>query len=190
MAPQPGGERAANSAYPALRRPVTIGGLELPNRIVMAPMTTYGLPDPDGASNDRHRAYYARRTRVASVGLVRVKSAMVHVSGKCWPITLLAPGERAMDDAHPLVAGTTGLRLAGHGGSTITGVTLRGVVDGHLEVAVDGETRRVGPFDLLVSAIGWRDRRPRRPSWATPGTPSRNGCSSPMPPAWRGSCSR
>src|SRR5215218_3611933 len=42
------GGDGAGSAYPALRRPVTIGSLELPNRIVMAPMTTYGLPDPDG----------------------------------------------------------------------------------------------------------------------------------------------
>jgi hypothetical protein len=53
------------------------------------------------------------------------------------------------------VAGTTGLRFARLGGTTITRVTLRGVVDGHLEVAVGGRTRRVGPVDLLVSAVGW-----------------------------------
>ena len=84
----PGGAR-----YPALSRPITVGGLELRNRIVMAPMTTYGLPGPDGASNDRHRAYYDRRAG-SGLGLVRVESALVHVSGKCWPNHLAIHDDR------------------------------------------------------------------------------------------------
>jgi 2,4-dienoyl-CoA reductase-like NADH-dependent reductase (Old Yellow Enzyme family) len=97
-----------------------------------------------------------RGERVAVIGsgiLAGETALLVAATGKS--VTLLATGARAMEDAHPLVAGTTALRFARHGGTTITGVTLRGVVDGHLEVAVDGETRRVGPFDLLVSAVGW-----------------------------------
>jgi 2,4-dienoyl-CoA reductase-like NADH-dependent reductase (Old Yellow Enzyme family) len=80
-------------AYPALRRPITLGGLHLPNRIVMSPLTTYGLPDADGSSNDRHRAFYERRAR-SGLGLVRVESAMVHISGKCWPNHLAIHDDR------------------------------------------------------------------------------------------------
>ena len=46
----------------------------------MSPMTTYGLPDPDGSSNAQHRAYYERRA-ASGIGLVIVESAIVHPSG-------------------------------------------------------------------------------------------------------------
>jgi 2,4-dienoyl-CoA reductase-like NADH-dependent reductase (Old Yellow Enzyme family)/thioredoxin reductase len=87
------GVDAPELAFPHLRRPITIGPLELPNRMVMSPMTTYGLPDPDGGSNDRHRAYYDRRAS-SGLGLVRVESAMVHPSGKCWPNHLAVHDDR------------------------------------------------------------------------------------------------
>lgn len=77
-------ESRPRHAYPEIRRPVRIAGLDLPNRIVMSPMTTYGLPDPDGSSNAHHRAYYERRAG-SGIGLVIVESVMVHPSGKCWP---------------------------------------------------------------------------------------------------------
>ncbi|HEV7728413.1 MAG TPA: FAD-dependent oxidoreductase [Modestobacter sp.] len=86
-------DAGAWSRYPALGRPLTLGGLELANRTVMSPTTTYGLPDPDGASNDRHRAFYERRAR-SGLGLVRVESAMVHISGKCWPSQLAIHDDR------------------------------------------------------------------------------------------------
>ncbi len=81
LPPSPGSDDpAAADAYPQLRRPIRIGDLELPNRLVMAPMTTYGLPDADGSSNDRHLAYYERRAS-GGLGLLRVVSVMVHPSG-------------------------------------------------------------------------------------------------------------
>ncbi|MGY1692419.1 oxidoreductase [Geodermatophilus sp. SYSU D01105] len=79
--------------YPALRRPLTLGGLRLANRLVMSPLTTYGLPDPDGSSNDRHRAFYERRAR-SGLGLVHVESALVHPSGQCWPNHLAIHDDR------------------------------------------------------------------------------------------------
>jgi 2,4-dienoyl-CoA reductase-like NADH-dependent reductase (Old Yellow Enzyme family) len=88
-APVPG----AAGTYPAVRRPITVGGLHLPNRIVMSPLTTYGLPDADGSSNERHRAFYERRA-AGGLGLVRVESAMVHVSGQCWPNHLAIHDDR------------------------------------------------------------------------------------------------
>jgi 2,4-dienoyl-CoA reductase-like NADH-dependent reductase (Old Yellow Enzyme family) len=86
-------DRASGPPYPAIRRPITVGGLRLPNRIVMSPMTTYGLADPDGASNARHRAYYDRRA-ASGIGLVIVESAMVHPSGQCWPNHLAVHDDR------------------------------------------------------------------------------------------------
>jgi 2,4-dienoyl-CoA reductase-like NADH-dependent reductase (Old Yellow Enzyme family) len=86
-------DRAVGQPYPLIRRPITVGGLHLPNRIVMSPMTTYGLADPDGASNDRHRAYYDRRA-ASGIGLVIVESAMVHPSGQCWPNHLAVHDDR------------------------------------------------------------------------------------------------
>jgi 2,4-dienoyl-CoA reductase-like NADH-dependent reductase (Old Yellow Enzyme family) len=76
-----------------MRRPLQLGRLHLANRIVMSPMTTYGLPDPDGASNDRHRAYYERRA-ASGIGLVIVESALVHPSGTCWPHHLAVHDDR------------------------------------------------------------------------------------------------
>lgn len=81
------------NAYPALRRPITVGGVELGNRMVMSPMTTYGLPDPDGASNERHRRYYEERAK-SGLGLIIVESAMVDISGKCWPNHLAVHEDR------------------------------------------------------------------------------------------------
>jgi NADPH-dependent 2,4-dienoyl-CoA reductase/sulfur reductase-like enzyme len=94
------------------------------------------------------------RVAVIGPGILAGETALfLAAAGK--DVTLLATGDRPMQDAHPLVAGTTALRFAGSGGTTIGGVTLRGLADGHLEVAVDGEPRHLGPFDRLVSAVGW-----------------------------------
>jgi pyruvate/2-oxoglutarate dehydrogenase complex dihydrolipoamide dehydrogenase (E3) component len=99
-------------------------------------------------------AGHGDRVAVLGSGIFAGETALfLAAAGKT--VTLLATGERAMADAHPLVAGTTALRLAGHGGTTITGVLLRGAAGGHLDVTVDGEPRRLGPFDLLVSGLGW-----------------------------------
>jgi 2,4-dienoyl-CoA reductase-like NADH-dependent reductase (Old Yellow Enzyme family)/thioredoxin reductase len=58
----------------ALFEPIRIGGLELPNRLVMAPMGT--CLDADGEITDATVAYYARRAR-GGVGAVTVEGCLV-----------------------------------------------------------------------------------------------------------------
>lgn len=58
---------AAVSDTAPLFRPLTVRGLELPNRVVMAPMTR--SMSPGGVPGDDVRAYYARRA-AADVGLI------------------------------------------------------------------------------------------------------------------------
>ena len=58
------------SQFSSLFSPIKIGTMELPNRIVMAPMTVdYGLPDE--TPSDRHLAYYQERAAggMAMIGL-------------------------------------------------------------------------------------------------------------------------
>jgi pyruvate/2-oxoglutarate dehydrogenase complex dihydrolipoamide dehydrogenase (E3) component len=94
------------------------------------------------------------RVAVVGPGLLAGETALLlAAAGK--RVTLVVPGDRAMADAHPLVAGTTAHRLAGHGGRTVTGVTPRRIVDGHLEVDGAEGPGSLGPVDLLVWAVGW-----------------------------------
>ncbi|WNV87126.1 12-oxophytodienoate reductase [Umezawaea sp. Da 62-37] len=55
-------------------RPLDLGGLTIPNRIVMAPMTRFD--SPDGVPSDDLAAYYARRA-ANGVGLVITESVYV-----------------------------------------------------------------------------------------------------------------
>src|SRR5919199_6517115 len=55
----------------ALFSPVTIGGMEVPNRVVMPPMTTR-LADPEGYVTDALVAYYNARA-LGGVGLITVE---------------------------------------------------------------------------------------------------------------------
>lgn len=57
-----------------LSRPVTLNGLTVPNRIVMAPMTR--MFSPDGVPGDDVRSYYARRAG-AGVGLIVTEGTYV-----------------------------------------------------------------------------------------------------------------
>ncbi len=123
-------DRAAGQPYPLLRRPITVGGLHLPNRILMSPMTTYGLADPDGASNDRHRAYYERRA-ASGIGLVIVESAMVHPSSQCWPHHLAVHDDRFVPGLTELARtikrhGPAAVLQLHHGGRVAVG-TLTGL---------------------------------------------------------------
>lgn len=69
----------------------------------MSPTTTYGLPDADGTSNARHRAYYERRAG-SGLGLVIVESAIVHESGRCWPKQLAIHDDRFVPGLAELAA--------------------------------------------------------------------------------------
>ncbi len=65
---------------PGLFDPVVIDGLELKNRIVMAPMAT-NMATPEGRITDRHIKHYAARAE-GGVGLIIIEHTYVAVEGK------------------------------------------------------------------------------------------------------------
>ncbi|MFJ4190947.1 NADH:flavin oxidoreductase [Kitasatospora sp. NPDC089509] len=67
-------ENPASRAAGILSRPVTINGLTVPNRIVMAPMTRQF--SPGGVPGEDVRSYYARRA-AAGVGLIVTEGTYV-----------------------------------------------------------------------------------------------------------------
>ncbi|MEU1290223.1 NADH:flavin oxidoreductase [Kitasatospora sp. NPDC005856] len=67
-------ENPASRAAAILSRPVTINGLTVPNRIVMAPMTRKF--SPGGVPGEDVRSYYARRA-AAGVGLIVTEGTYV-----------------------------------------------------------------------------------------------------------------
>ncbi|RKT09400.1 2,4-dienoyl-CoA reductase-like NADH-dependent reductase (Old Yellow Enzyme family) [Streptomyces sp. 1114.5] len=67
-------DHAASRAAGILSRPVTINGLTVPNRIVMAPMTRQF--SPGGVPGEDVRSYYARRA-AAGVGLIVTEGTYV-----------------------------------------------------------------------------------------------------------------
>ena len=69
-----------NSKYISLFQPITLrSGIQLDNRIVMAPMTTFS-GNPDGTVSDEEVAYYSRRSN--GVGMVVTACAYVTLNGK------------------------------------------------------------------------------------------------------------
>ncbi|MCG0068886.1 NADH:flavin oxidoreductase [Streptomyces tricolor] len=64
----------ASRAARVLSRPITLNGLTVPNRIVMAPMTR--MFSPGGVPGDDVRSYYARRA-AAGVGLIVTEGTYV-----------------------------------------------------------------------------------------------------------------
>lgn len=65
---------SAHRAAEILSRPVTLNGLTVPNRIVMAPMTR--MFSPGGVPGEDVRSYYARRA-AAGVGLIVTEGTYV-----------------------------------------------------------------------------------------------------------------
>ncbi|MFJ7959573.1 alkene reductase [Streptomyces sp. NPDC096319] len=61
--------------------PVRLGGLELPNRLVMAPMTR-NRADDDGSATPLMAAYYAQR---ASAGLIVAEASTPNAVGQTYP---------------------------------------------------------------------------------------------------------
>lgn len=67
-------------AYSALFSPITLGGLTIKNRVVMAPMLVcYGLSS--GEVSRRQLDYYEARAR-GGVGMIIVEAACIHQSGR------------------------------------------------------------------------------------------------------------
>jgi 2,4-dienoyl-CoA reductase-like NADH-dependent reductase (Old Yellow Enzyme family) len=88
-----------------LFRPFRIRGMELKNRIVMAPMTR--SRSPGGAPNDSNVAYYARRA-ASDVGLILSEGTLTRRRGASgdadiplfWGETPLAGWKRVIDAVH------------------------------------------------------------------------------------------
>src|SRR3954453_21318603 len=72
--------RIMNSRYIPLFQPITLrSGIQLDNRVVMAPMTTFSS-NQDGTVSDEEVAYYSRRSNGA--GMVVTACAYVTPNGK------------------------------------------------------------------------------------------------------------
>jgi len=99
-------------------------------------------------------ASLGRRVAVIGPGIFAGETAL-YLAGEGRDVTLVASGERAMQDANPLIAGKTTLRFSERGGTIVTGAECLGVNDGTLEVQIGSGRRELGPFDSFVLAFGW-----------------------------------
>ena len=72
--------------YPLLFAPARIAGLDLPNRLVMAP-TAINFAKPDGTPSERQIEYYRMRAE-GGVGLVIVEATFVRADGRSFPASL------------------------------------------------------------------------------------------------------
>lgn len=107
--------------YEQLLSPVKVGGLELPNRVVMLPMGI-GMSAHDGRSTPEEAAYYAERAR-GGTGLLITGATFVTDDFEVLSPTLARittddhiPGYRAMADAVHHVGGRVSLQIsAGQG---------------------------------------------------------------------------
>jgi 2,4-dienoyl-CoA reductase-like NADH-dependent reductase (Old Yellow Enzyme family) len=94
-----------------LYTPLTLRGLELPNRLVMAPMCQYSAID--GLVQPWHQRHYAERA-MGGVGLVIVEATAVQAVGRISPADLGLWNDAQRDAFRPVVAAvhTTGARIA------------------------------------------------------------------------------
>ena len=105
--------------YPKLFSPVQLGALELPNRVVMAPMGT-NYADEDHKVTDRLIAYHVARAE-GGVGLNILEHTAVHKLGLAGPRMLAVlddsfiPGFQRLTDAIHKAGGRVALQLQ-HGG--------------------------------------------------------------------------
>lgn len=81
--------------------PAAIGGLELPNRLLMAPIKT-ALGEPDGLVSDRHIAHYQRRA-LGGVGCIIVEPLYVEKRGQEHPKQLRGDTDDAIRGLSKLV---------------------------------------------------------------------------------------
>ena len=67
-------------AEPALSQPFDIGGIRLPNRIMVSPMCTYSCSE-NGMATDWHFAHYARLA-MGGAGLVMLEATSIDLVGR------------------------------------------------------------------------------------------------------------
>jgi len=89
------------STLPLLHSPLTLRGLELPNRIMMPPMCQYSAVD--GLVQPWHRRHYAERA-VGGAGLLIVEATGVQAVGRISPACLGLWNDAQTEAFRPLVA--------------------------------------------------------------------------------------
>ena len=148
--------------------PITIGPLELKNRIVMAPMATH-YADETGAVTERLKNYYAERAR-GGAGLIIIESGYIHPLGRGGVRRLglhedrLVPGLKGLVDAiHS--AGAKICSQLHHAGRQINVKNTRGQypvsassIPSGLEAVVP-RTLKAWEIKELVEAFGQAARR-------------------------------
>jgi N-ethylmaleimide reductase len=77
-----------------LFRPLKLGALELPHRIVMAPMTRCRSTQPGDVPNDPMAAYYAQR---AGAGLIVTEATQISRDGQGYSFTPGIYGDAQVD---------------------------------------------------------------------------------------------
>lgn len=87
-----GAEGAGEAGGQPLFTPYRLRDVELPNRVVMAPMLTY-MADKDGLAGDRHLVHYGARA-LGGTGLIMTEMLAVSAEGRA---TIACPG--LWDDA-------------------------------------------------------------------------------------------
>ena len=120
-----------------LFQPFSIGGLHLPNRIVMTTVKL-GYATPAGEVTDRHTAFYARRAR-GKVGLLTTEPLFVQPNGRELPTQL-----GVHDDA--LCRGLEDLVRTVHAAD--------GRIMAHINHAGRAANPKLVPEENLVSASG------------------------------------
>jgi 2,4-dienoyl-CoA reductase-like NADH-dependent reductase (Old Yellow Enzyme family) len=88
-----------------------LGDLELPNRVVMAPLTPMRMPNANGVPNDLMRDYYMQR---ASAGLIITEGTFVSDQARGW---FRAPGVYTEEQREGWQAITDGVHHAALGSS-------------------------------------------------------------------------
>lgn len=101
-----------------LNDPITVGGLSLNNRLIMAPLQQY-KGTPEAFATDHHIHFYGQRAE--HVGLVIVESTAVSPNGRLWPNDIGIYTDRHLDPLNKItdavhVHGTPVFIQLSHGG--------------------------------------------------------------------------
>ncbi len=81
--------------------PLTIRGVQLPNRVVMSPMSQKKAL-PDGRATDWHLVHYGCRA-VGGVGLIMIEDCAVQGNGRTDPGALCLDGDRQVESLRRIV---------------------------------------------------------------------------------------
>lgn len=148
--------------------PITIGPLELNNRIAMAPMATH-YADESGAVTERLKNYYAERAR-GGAGLIIIESGYIHPLGRGGTRRMGLHEDRLIPGLKGLVEAihSEGAKICSqlhHAGRQINVRNTRGQypvsassIPSGMEAVVP-RTLKVGEIEELVEAFGQAARR-------------------------------